>query len=174
MLHGEKTYLRALEPTDIDLMCEWENNVEVWKISDTVEPFSRYKMEQYVMSVHDIHQNKQLRFVICNRETNEAVGCVDLFDFNPIHARVGVGILIAETENRKQGFASEALGLIKEYCFRILDCENVYCNILDDNSASISLFEKQGFNLVGTKNNWIRYGGKYYNEHMYQCQRPAE
>ena len=168
MIKGENIYLRALEPEDIDLLFEWENNVEFWKISDTIQPFSRYALEKYIASVHDIHSQGQLRLIICDSRTNEAVGCVDLFDFSAIHQRVGCGILIADESNRNKGYASESITVVSQYCFSILDCHQVYCNILEDNIMSIKLFEKVGFKKVGIKKDWIRIEGVYYDEFLYQ------
>ena len=125
MLNGKLIKLRALEPADIDLLFEWENNSEVWQISDTIQPYSRYALEQYVNSVQDIYSQRQIRFIIEEIGTNKAVGCVDLFDFDPIHKRVGVGILVSDSDNRKKGFGKEAIELILEYCKDILECHQV-------------------------------------------------
>jgi diamine N-acetyltransferase len=41
LTHGN-VRLRALEPDDIDLLYDWENNMEIWHVSNTLEPFSKY------------------------------------------------------------------------------------------------------------------------------------
>ncbi|UTW60884.1 GNAT family N-acetyltransferase [bacterium SCSIO 12741] len=166
VLQGHKVSLRALEPTDIDLLFEWENNTEVWKISNTITPFSRFTLEQYITSNHDIFAHKQLRLVICIQD--QAIGCVDLFDFDPINHRVGIGILIADEEQRQKGFAADALNCLLDYCREYLDCHQVYCNIMEENKASVYLFEKAGFVLAGTKKDWVRQGDTYVNELLYQ------
>ncbi|MGB0404474.1 MAG: GNAT family N-acetyltransferase [Salibacteraceae bacterium] len=172
MIKGNSIYLRALEPEDIDLLFEWENNVDVWKISDTIHPFSRYTLEKYIASSHDIYSQGQLRLMICDIVTKEAIGCIDLFDFSAIHQRVGCGILIADEAERNKGFGSESISLITNYCFSILDCHQVYCNILENNLKSIKLFEKAGFQLIGVKKDWIKIEGKFYNELLYQYMCP--
>lgn len=168
MLNGKLIKLRALEPADIDLLFEWENNSEVWQISDTIQPYSRYALEQYVNSVQDIYSQRQIRFIIEEIGTNKAVGCVDLFDFDPIHKRVGVGILVSDSDNRKKGFGKEAIELILEYCKDILECHQVYCNVLTDNEISLNLFDHFGFNAVGVKKDWIRIGNEMHHELLLQ------
>ena len=37
--------LRALEPEDLELLYEWENNDSNWMISNTISPFSKYILE---------------------------------------------------------------------------------------------------------------------------------
>ena len=54
--------MRALEPADVDLLYEWENDGGSWHLSSTVAPFSRHLLEQYVLSAgQDIYTVKQLR-----------------------------------------------------------------------------------------------------------------
>ncbi len=168
MLNGEKIKLRALEPQDIDLLYEWENNAEVWSISDTTQPFSRFALEQYVNSVQDIYAQKQLRFIIEHLETSKALGCVDLFDFNPVHRRIGIGILIVEPKHRGLGFGKSAIAIILNYCKDILECHQVFCNVLSSNDNSLKLFQSFGFKTVGVKKDWIRIKGEMHNEILLQ------
>src|ERR1035437_2964045 len=170
-LTGEKISLRAIEPQDIDVLYQWENDTENWLVSNTQTPFSRFVLEQYIASAHeDIYSAKQLRLIICDPE-NKAVGSIDLFDFEPNHFRAGIGILIAEKTDRKKGYASEALNLLINYCFDTLNLHQIYCNITTDNEASILLFQKQGFQITGIKKQWIRDGGKFKDELILQLIR---
>ena len=168
MLKGEQIYLRTLEPSDADIIWKWENNSDNWRVSNTLVPFSRKLIEDYVNSAQDIYSIKQLRFIICLVENDKEMGAIDLFDFDPYHQKVGLGILIAELEDRRNGYAKEAVLLIKEYCFNHLNLHQVYCNILSKNKASIDLFEKSGFTICGTKKDWIKNKEGWLDELMLQ------
>jgi diamine N-acetyltransferase len=151
-----KISLRALEPDDIELLYQWENNIEIWKVSSTRTPFSKYILAEYLKeSAKDIYETKQLRLIIQNNN-GEAVGAVDLFDFEPYHMRAGVGILIHKSENRNQGYASDALNVIFGYAVEILGLKQLYANIGAKNEASIHLFKKAGFTQSGIKKNWLK------------------
>jgi diamine N-acetyltransferase len=168
-LKGNTVYLRALEPTDLDFLSQLENNEAVWEVSNTTSPFSRFVLKQYLEnSYKDIYEAKQLRLVICVSESNKAIGCIDLFDFEPKHKRVGVGILIASEENKQKGFASEALHLLNDYVFQYLELHQIYAGITEDNIASVKLFEKAGFIKTGIKKDWISSKGSFKNEMQYQ------
>ncbi len=169
MLKGGQIYLRTLEPSDADIIWKWENNSDNWRVSNTLVPFSRKLIQDYVNSAQDIYSIKQLRFIICLVENDKEIGAIDLFDFDPYHHKVGVGILIAELEDRRNGYAKEAVRLIKEYCFNHLNLHQVYCNILSKNKASIDLFEKSGFTICGTKKDWIKKKDGWLDELMFQC-----
>ena len=152
ILQGKKILLRALEPTDLDFLYQIENNESVWEVSNTTTPYSRFILNQYLKNSHkDIYEIKQLRLVICKSEDYKAIGCIDLFDFEPKHRRVGVGVLISSDKEKQKGYASEALELLCNYAFAHLNVHQVYANITEDNIASIQLFEKYGFKKSGSK-----------------------
>jgi len=163
-----KITLRALEPEDIELLYQWENNTEIWDVSNTKIPFSKYILAQYLKeSAKDIYETKQLRLVIQN-ENSEPVGAVDLFDFDPYHLRAGVGILIHKKENRNLGYASDALSALSEYALQVLGLKQLYANISDDNQASIQLFEKAGFKKSGIKKFWLKTTTGWKDEILFQ------
>jgi len=162
-------YLRAIEPEDTDLIYRWENNTDNWLISNTLSPFSRNFILEYIKNhVHDIYTEKQLRLMICLNETQEAIGTVDLFDFDAYNKRVGLGILIAETEHRGKSYAKECLQVIEKYCFEVLQLKQIYCNILENNEISLNLFRSMKYKKAGTKKAWIFHKGEWLDEYFFQ------
>ncbi|NOX46362.1 MAG: GNAT family N-acetyltransferase [Chlorobi bacterium] len=170
MITGKNIILRALEPEDIDLLYQWENDRESWHLSNTLTPFSRFALEQYVMAAdQDIFTSKQLRLMIDKTRENEkeCIGAIDLFDFDPVNKRAGIGVLISKKE-RNKGFASEALKLLANYCFKTLELHQLFCNIETSNSASLKLFQNQGFEIAGEKRDWLRKNNQWNNEYFLQ------
>ena len=160
--------LRAIEPEDIELLYSWENDPEIWEVSHTLVPYSKYILALYIKnSDKDIYETKQLRLMI---DTNEGktVGAIDLFDFEPHHSRVGVGLLIHNKEDRSKGYASEALDLLIAFCFKKLNIHQMYANIESRNKISLGLFEKHGFRICGTKKEWLRTDSGWKDEMMLQ------
>jgi diamine N-acetyltransferase len=163
-----------LDPTDLELLYEWENDTTIWMVSGTQTPFSRFVLEQYLTSSHqDIYTNKQLRLIIEFFEDTEddigyPVGCIDLFDFDPKNMHAGIGILIGDKEMMNHGFATEALGLLINYCFKTVNLHQIYCNITTENEASLHLFKKMGFEITGLKQDWIYHDGKFHDEYILQ------
>lgn len=166
MYRGEEIYFRTLTSDDVSIMMAWENNPENWKISSTVKPYSRAQIEEFVHLNQDIFIQTQLRLIICLTKTNEVIGNIDLFDFEPEHKRVGVGILI-DHKYRKKGFAHQSIQLIESYCKEILGVKNMFCNILTDNNQSIKLFEKNKYNRVCMKPGWHQYKNEWFDEYLY-------
>ena len=158
-----------MEPTDLNVLYELENDESVWEISNTITPYSKYVLKQYLDNAHrDIYEVKQLRLVVCEIASEKAVGFVDFFDFEPKHRRIGLGIVIFSEENRRKGYASEAITLCCNYGFQHLDLHQVFANITSDNKKSVHLFEKLGFQKIGEKRDWILSNGSFKNELLYQ------
>lgn len=163
-----KIRFRALEPDDIDLLYDWENNTEIWEVSNTYEPFSKYLLAKYIKdSARDIYESKQVRMIIETME-GQPVGAIDLFDFDPFHLRAGVGILIHDKKDRKLGYATDALQLLCNYASSHLRLHQLFANITADNLASIQLFKNNGFELCGTKKDWRNTLDGWKTELMFQ------
>lgn len=171
-LTGNTIYLRALEPDDLEFIYRLENNEAIWEVSNTQTPYSRFLIRQYLENAHqDIYEAKQLRLAICKNGSFEAIGLIDLFDFDPVNLRAGVGIIIQEHEHRNTGLGSEALGLLIDYALNTLQLHQLYANIDGSNVASVRLFTNFGFGLVGVKKDWIRRNNNYHDEGLYQLIR---
>jgi len=162
-LIGETTLLRAIEPEDIEVIYQWENNLKIWHLSNIITPFSRFAIEQYIFNSEDIFTSKQLRLII--EANNEVVGCIDLFDFDPKNKRAGIGIFINEIF-RNNGYAKDALNTLINYCFELLDLHQLYCTILSDNTDSIKLFTSRGFEITGSRKEWI-FHNKYWKDELF-------
>ncbi len=167
-LKGKNIYLRALEPEDLEFIHIIENDESIWEISNTQTPYSKFLIKQYLEhSQKDIFEVKQLRLVISSYE-DEPLGMIDIFDFDFKNSRAGIGILIKDEAERKKGNGSEALQLLVNYCFTHLNLHQLYCNISEENEASIKLFSNQGFKEIGLKKDWNYVNSSYKNEYLFQ------
>ena len=154
-LESDILKLRALEPSDLDLIVKWENDSALWSVSNMVEPFSVFMLREYISYCEkSIYEKGQLRLMIVDRVSGATVGAVDIFDFAPRHLRGGVGIVI-DDRFRGCGFASEALRLLAQYAFGFLNMVQLYAHIPVGNVDSISLFEGAGFSRSGLLRDWI-------------------
>ncbi|TDN88691.1 diamine N-acetyltransferase [Salegentibacter sp. 24] len=167
-LKGDKVYLRALEPEDLDFVHSVENTEDFWEVSATQTPYSRFMIKQYLENAHrDIYDVKQLRLVICDLQDKE-IGLIDVFDFEPKDRRAALGILIADASERGKGYGAETLKLICNYCFKHLAMHQVYANITEGNETSVKLFENLSFKRVGVKKDWTYVNGRFKDEILYQ------
>ena len=159
--------LRCAEPEDAELIYRWENNRDIWRVSGTHVPFTRFQIEQFLLSNNDLFSMKQLRLMIDLNDTNKSVGCIDIFDYDGINQRAGLGIMI-DPKHRRQGLAKAALSLCVDYLFHDLMLHQVYCSIDETNSDSLQLFAGQGFELCGRRKDWIKTESGFIDVYEYQ------
>ncbi len=171
-MENKKIYLRPVEPEDASLLVLWENNTENWRVSGTETPFSYHAIREYINSIQNFRESKELRLIICLKDTQRPIGTMDLFDANFKHGRAHIGILIADELERGKGYAKEAIQLVVKYASDSLDFYNLSANVLEDNISSIKVFEDSGFELVGIRKEWFKDKNKRVNERIYQlCLR---
>ena len=92
------------------------------------------------------------------------VGMVDLFEFDPVNLRAGVGILICDPSDRRQGYGAEALSLLCEYARRTLRLHQLWCGVDVRNDASLALFARAGFERTGCRRDWRMTADGWHDE----------
>ncbi len=167
-LENNTILLRALEPEDLDLLYQWENDGAFWAAGNTLTPYSRFTLRQYMESqTADLYTTKQLRLMIVLKGEGRSIGTLDMFDFDPYHNRAGAGILI-DSSYQEKGFGSQALELFIQYAFGFLKLKQIYCNIAEDNKKSLALFQKQGFQISGKLDSWLATTKGWKNNYILQ------
>ncbi len=158
--------LRALEPDDLDILFDVENDTSLWWVGNTNVPYSRQFLSNYILSTTgDIYTDKQLRVVIEN--DNEPVGLIDLSNFDPRNLRAELGIIILR-EHQNKGIAQEAIRQMERYVLNVLHMHQLYAIISEDNLPSLRLFSKCTYTCKSTLVDWLNDGKTYKNALVYQ------
>ncbi len=178
MLKSQTISLRAPELSDVDQLYEWENDESIWLLSNTITPFSRFALEQYILNSHeDIFSSRQLRLMIDltdeEKQGIRTIGAIDLFDFDPANRRAGIGILIIRDE-RGKGYASKALDMVVRYAFKKLGLHQIYSNVMKGHESSLELFRKHNFEVTGLKKDWLKVNNTWVDEYLLQLINPEK
>ena len=151
-------HLRALEPDDLEFLYELENDPTIWGVSDTLAPVSRHALREYLAhATGDFYVVRQLRLVVTAEIGGLPVGVIDLFDYDPLHQRAGVGITIVGSQ-RRHGHARQVLRL-----------HQLVATVGAANRASMRLFRAAGFRRVGTRQQWLRTAQGWNDAVEWQC-----
>lgn len=170
-LTGERLSLRAVEPEDLEILYEMENDPQSWDISNFSVPYSKYTLRQYIENSQcDMFADRQLRLMIVRREDRTVVGTIDITDFVPMHARGEVGIAVRHAY-QGHGYAREALMLMCDYAFGFLFLKQLTAHIGADNEASLRLFRSCGFVECGRLKEWWCLKGTYQDVLLLQRLR---
>ncbi|OWP64807.1 GNAT family N-acetyltransferase [Hymenobacter amundsenii] len=169
MLQSDLLTLRPLEADDLEFLYQLENDPAVWGVSDTLAPVSRHVLRLYLDNAAvDFFEVRQLRLVLQDQASGAAVGTLDLFGFEPLHQRAGVGITVLAA-HRQRGYARAALELLLPYARQVLRLHQLSCTIGADNEASLRLFAAAGFERVGVRREWLRTAEGWQDAVEMQC-----
>ncbi len=160
--------LRALEMEDLDFLYMVENDRSLWDVGCTNVPYSRQALIDYICgNTSDIYSDKQVRLVV-EDEQGEAVGMVDLVNFDPRHLRAELGIVICE-EARGKGYAQEAVRQMKVYAKGILHLHQMYAVVSVKNEKAVQLMKAAGFRGDKMLKEWLLEGEEYTDAYFFQC-----
>ncbi len=168
LLSNDSIVLRALEPGDLDSLYLWENDTRLWNVGCATAPFSRRQLEEYIACYDaDVFAARQLRLVIEEKKTGRAVGTADLYDFDPVNLRAGIGILV-DGSVRRMSYGYMAVALLERYCFMRLGMHQLWAVVPAGNEPCRRMFESLGYGICGRLRSWLRVGSRYEDAYVYQ------
>lgn len=160
-----KAILRAMEPEDLDIIYSIENDQDIWSVSNTNMPYSRFALHEYIASATgDIYTDKQVRLIITNR-MHAFIGIIDLCNFSPQHQRAEVGIVI-QKKYRDLGYGQAALEELIDYSHTVLHIHQLFAYVSVDNIYCVRLFDKVGFIRDAELKDWLFDGDEYHNVYL--------
>ena len=158
----KKVTLRAIEPEDLDVLYEIENDLDLWTVGYSNSPYSRYLLHDYIANSQcDIYADRQLRLLVENEE-GEVVGIADLNDFEPRHHRAEMGIVVRKGF-RGEGYARAMVMHLLDYARSIIHLHQIYVVIAEDNHQVLDMFRSIGFTGEKMLDDWLFDGQKYTN-----------
>ncbi len=149
-IEGEKHYLREVPLSDVnENYYRWMNGPEVNQYLETrYFPQSMERIKEYVEMANT--KSDQVFLAICLNHNGQQIGDIKLGPINWIHRFGEISLVIGEKEHWGKGYASEAIRLVSDYTFGILNLHKVTAGSYSTNLGSVRAFEKPGFELEGT------------------------
>jgi len=168
VLQNENIRLRAVEPSDLDKLYIWENDPTTWIAGNARNPYSYYALKKYIAEFQkDIYENRMLRLMIDDTQTEKTVGTVDLYDFDLHHSKIALGLFVEQAQQGK-GYASQALKLTEDYVFNFLKINQLYVFIAESNTASRRIFERENYYCQTRLKEWIKTFDGFEDVFVYQ------
>ena len=158
MLENATHRLRALEPEDVDMLLQWENDSNHWWLGASITPFSRATLLKFATGDHDLYRDRQLRLMLDHKNAQGVwytVGAIDVYDFDVRNLRAGIGVIVDHKERRK-GHASEGLDLMANYTDEHLGLHLIYAEVPTKHEASRKLFLRAGYKECEVRKQWIK------------------
>lgn len=158
----KKTTLRALEPEDLELLYTIENDSDTWDICSARVNYSRYAIKQYLaLQPQEISTAGEVRLVITDSDTGEAVGLIDLTNYSATNRSAEIGITLLK-EHRGKGYGRAAIKAMERYAKEAANLRMIYAHTLANrNSVAKNLFLHSNYIPVAVLPEWHFCHGEY-------------
>lgn len=159
-IYGKKVVLRAMEPSDCELVREMFNDPELERlVVGWSFPLSQYAQEKWYEKHYG---DKDFRFIIETKDDG-AVGVATLINIDWKNRIAEHGIKLAKKERRGKGIGTDAVMAIMRYAFDELGLNRLDGSLFTDNIPSKNMYMKCGWKEEGVRRKYIYKNGKYHD-----------
>jgi diamine N-acetyltransferase len=147
MLTGSKARLRSPREDDKNFLVGLRNDVPLQMLLMALpRANSSSRVDEWVARLTD--DPASLFFVVADKETDKAVGYIQLTKMDFVHGHGELGICLGE-ENRGRGYAADALALLERHARSVFNIRKIVLYCLASNERAIGFYKKTGYESVG-------------------------
>jgi diamine N-acetyltransferase len=155
MLTGSKARLRSPREDDKNFLVGLRNDVPLQMLLMALpRANSSSRVDEWVSRLTD--DPASLFFVVADKETDKAIGYIQLTKMEFVHGHGELGICLGE-EHRGRGYAADAFALLERHARSVFNIRKIILYCLASNERAIGFYKKTGYETVGT-----------LKEHFYQ------
>jgi RimJ/RimL family protein N-acetyltransferase len=149
-LIGPRCYLSPCTQEDAEAWTRWENDLTV-ALPLGSEAYTTISAERMKEQIESILSGQQHIFDIVTLDGDELIGRCMLVAVDHVNRHAMLGILIGESEYQSQGYGAEAIRLLLDYGFNLLNLNSVMLGVMSFNRRAIRCYEKVGFQRIGRR-----------------------
>jgi RimJ/RimL family protein N-acetyltransferase len=170
-LTTENLDLVLLTTEDAETITGWMNNHEVTQyLSRGDQPMTIESEVEYLEKVYQNPNHFQLG--VWHRTDKMLIGTAGWHNINPRDLSAGFGIMIGEPDYWSQGYGTEVLQTMLLWAFDIRGLRNVKLSVLGNNPRAQKVYERCGFQVIGTYPKVIFKNGQWHDEIVMHCANP--
>ncbi|WP_238996509.1 GNAT family N-acetyltransferase [Paenibacillus pinistramenti] len=160
-IEGTRLFLSPVNPDDAEIYTQWINDLPTsLRLGNAAEVYSLPQERAFLEGI----AKEGMNFAIVLKDTEELLGNCSLFSINHIHRRAELGIFIGSQSSRNKGYGTEAIQLLAEYGFKVLNLNNIMLRLFEFNHPARKCYEKAGFRLFGRRSQSYFVNGQYFDE----------
>ena len=162
-LSSERIYLREVRLNDVnERYYSWLNDPDVYQFLETrFVPRSLDNIADFVKRM-DAQESEPL-FAICMRENDLHIGNIKLGPVNWHHRHADISLFIGDKNYWGKGLAKEAIQVITNYGFQLLNLNKLKAGCYDVNLGSAKAFERCGYQREGLLRSHVISHGKCHD-----------
>ena len=143
MLVGKKVYLAAVLEESLEQLRIWRNSHEIKQYTrEHREITQQMQKKWYETQVNN--NDSQIHFEIRTVKDNKLVGHCVLTNIHWIYRVAEFGIYIGDNKRRGKKLGREALKLLIDYGFNVINMNRIWGEVYEDNPA-LNVFKAIGF-----------------------------
>ncbi|MFW9907009.1 MAG: GNAT family N-acetyltransferase [Candidatus Thorarchaeota archaeon] len=165
MYDGKTTRLRRLTSDDAEKMLQYWNLYELRQYLAAPLPSTKQDLIEYIDSVNNAFANRKgFTFGIEVKETGFLVGIINLVNISWLSRNGEIGVFaILDKKDRGKGYAQDAITVLLDFAFNVIDLHNVYLMVAGFNDRAINFYDKIGFKGNGRIREMAFRNGKRYD-----------
>ena len=149
-LVGERIYLSPINPDDLETYTEYLNDLETGlPIGQATRSLSLAREKEILERM--TKEDHTFAIIRGDGDEERMIGNCDLYDVDHRDRRAMLGIFIGDHASRGKGYGTEAIKLLLEYGFGLLNLENIMLTLDGYNQRGIRCYEKCGFKIMGRR-----------------------
>ncbi len=158
VIDGDRVRLRALLPEHYPRLTEFMNDVEFELLKgDSPQPRTLAAMTEFLD--HLVRDKVNVTFAI---EVDEVfIGSCGLFTFDQRAGTAELGIGIGDRDYQGLGYGRQAVTLLADYGFRLLNLRKIWLKTSPENQRAIRSYQAVGFVHEGRQREHIWSDGRY-------------
>jgi len=160
IVKGNSVNLTLPGEADIEYLIKWINDLEINKYLRFPNRIYFWKdEEEWLESIRKNQEGLKI-FIIRDVEQSRPMGVISLRNIDMYNGHAELGYLLAK-ERWGKGHMTEAVSLIVNYGFQVLNLRKIYAFVKEGNIGSIKVLKKNDFNEVGRfrEHDYVPYEG---------------
>jgi len=156
---GQKVYLSPLSLDDADYFTEWLNDYSVTMTLNSISDVITFEQEKEILQKLSTGYN----FAIIDDQKKKLMGATGLYNVDMINRTAQYGIFIGDKNFWNRGYGTDAIKLVLDFAFNILNLHHVSLQVIDFNKRAIKSYEKAGFKIVGKYSEYKQICGQRFD-----------
>jgi RimJ/RimL family protein N-acetyltransferase len=164
VIAGKKVYLTAVERTSLEQLRAWRNSPSLRRYFREYREITSEMQEAWYRD-RVLGSDRQVDFEIHDAMTGKLIGHTGLYYINWTDRTAEFTIYVGDMEFRGGGYGSDALRLLIEYGFNVLNLNRIWCEVYSNNGA-VEIYRRLGFVDEGVKRQHHFDEGQYWDSYM--------
>ncbi len=166
---GEKICFKALDISDVQEIHNFASDKEVsrfigWRLMNNLSETWQHVEDMLKRESAGTHYYAS----VVDKTSNAIIGTAMIFNFDKEarHAEIGY---VLDKAFWGRGYGTEVVELLKKFAFDALELHKLHARVVEANTGSYRILEKNGFVLEGCLKDYYFIEGSYYNGLFYGC-----